>query len=677
MAACHLVAKIDDRYIGDPLDIEMFKDTDWIYDESHEVTHSSEHPDVVSYYPSQVQDQFNQNTNDKDFYKVGIIKRFDFSSALQCMSVIAQIPYEDNIIGFVKGSPEKIMSMSIQRSLPENFDRILQSYTQDGLRVLALAYKYLPRVTYEKAVDMNREEIEGELIFLGFLIMQNMVKPATTRCLKELQEAAILTIMATGDNGLTAISVGRECGIIDANKVAFLAELNTDENDNKSISWSKVDVAQSGINHNNKADITVDAQSHAGASDHPNAEANVNGRIQNADNQQIQSKAIKRTNFLIEDKEGFVVDKDDEMLAVPWNFGNTEFQVGEVEVAVTGNAFEHLIAMRNNDPENTTDASTMLRKVIRNARVFARMSPDRKALLVTELQKETKELVAMCGDGANDCNALKTADVGLSLSEAEASIAAPFTSKIQDISSMIILLREGRCSIITSFSAFKYIELYATIQFITVILLYRLACILGDYQYLYQDLFTIIPLSFLIGFNGPYHKLSKETPPDSLMSIPVLVSVLSQVTIQTVFQVAMYYILRSKSWYIEFDPYGDEWSKGHENTTLFLFSIYLYIYIVVTFSIGKPFRSPLFYNWPLILCVAIMAGFGYYMIIAEPHFLKVFLELSEVPKSWRWFIVGATIVYGLVSYLFEQIVVRGIVEYIITKRKLAKRAKLR
>ena len=74
------------------------------------------------------------------------------------------------------------------------------------------------------------------------------------------------------------------------------------------------------------------------------------------------------------------------------------------------------------------------------AKVFARMSPNNKAQLIEILQRETDCEIGMCGDGANDCNALKTADVGLSLSESEASIAAPFTSKKQDISSTIKLL---------------------------------------------------------------------------------------------------------------------------------------------------------------------------------------------------------------------------------------------
>jgi len=56
------------------------------------------------------------------------------------------------------------------------------------------------------------------------------------------------------------------------------------------------------------------------------------------------------------------------------------------------------------------------------------MSPENKAYLVEALQDINKSTVGMCGDGANDCAALRTADAGVSLSEAEASIAAPFTS---------------------------------------------------------------------------------------------------------------------------------------------------------------------------------------------------------------------------------------------------------
>lgn len=65
-------------------------------------------------------------------------------------------------------------------------------------------------------------------------------------------------------------------------------------------------------------------------------------------------------------------------------------------------------------------------------KVFARMSPDEKHELVEKLQS-IDYCCGFCGDGANDCGALKAADVGISLSEAEASVAAPFTSRVFDI----------------------------------------------------------------------------------------------------------------------------------------------------------------------------------------------------------------------------------------------------
>lgn len=45
-------------------------------------------------------------------------------------------------------------------------------------------------------------------------------------------------------------------------------------------------------------------------------------------------------------------------------------------------------------------------KLVAVCDVFARMSPDQKQLLVNRLQ-EIDLTVAMCGDGANDCSALK------------------------------------------------------------------------------------------------------------------------------------------------------------------------------------------------------------------------------------------------------------------------------
>ena len=49
--------------------------------------------------------------------------------------------------------------------------------------------------------------------------------------------------------------------------------------------------------------------------------------------------------------------------------------------------------------------------------------------------------VGMCGDGANDCEALKAAHSGISLSEAEASVAAPFTSRANNIECVVTLMR--------------------------------------------------------------------------------------------------------------------------------------------------------------------------------------------------------------------------------------------
>jgi cation-transporting ATPase 13A2 len=69
--------------------------------------------------------------------------------------------------------------------------------------------------------------------------MENKIKPETTPVIKTLQECEIGTIMATGDNVLTAISVARQCGIIDKNDTVFLGDLAFEPTMNRPfVSWT-------------------------------------------------------------------------------------------------------------------------------------------------------------------------------------------------------------------------------------------------------------------------------------------------------------------------------------------------------------------------------------------------------------------------------------------------------
>ena len=59
------------------------------------------------------------------------------------------------------------------------------------------------------------------------------MKSVTKEVIDTLQECEVGTIMATGDNVLTAISVASQCGIIDRAKQVYLGDLSVDEKTGK------------------------------------------------------------------------------------------------------------------------------------------------------------------------------------------------------------------------------------------------------------------------------------------------------------------------------------------------------------------------------------------------------------------------------------------------------------
>lgn len=203
MACTHSIGILNDEFVGDPLDVEMLKGTNFVYqtelDSNDGLIEALCTPDDEfkkafgcvnevkengGSSPSEENSDSEEDNND-DNYEIGIIRRFEFSSTLQRMSVITRSLTDSRYRVFCKGSPEKIKELSLPHTVPDNFHEILTSYTQNGLRVLGLACKIAEDMSYEKVKSKQREEFEKNLVFCGFLIMENTIKEETYGVIKD------------------------------------------------------------------------------------------------------------------------------------------------------------------------------------------------------------------------------------------------------------------------------------------------------------------------------------------------------------------------------------------------------------------------------------------------------------------------------------------------------------
>lgn len=106
--------------------------------------------------------------------------------------------------------------------VPTDYDELLAFYTHRGFRVIACASKHISTLSLRQVEGMKRSEVEADLEFIGFIIFENKLKAASAAAIQELNNAGIRNVMCTGDNILTAISVARECHLIDRSAHCFI-----------------------------------------------------------------------------------------------------------------------------------------------------------------------------------------------------------------------------------------------------------------------------------------------------------------------------------------------------------------------------------------------------------------------------------------------------------------------
>jgi cation-transporting ATPase 13A3/4/5 len=525
LATCHCATYVNDKIIGDPVDVKMFESSGWTLHENNAEQEEKTSSNMISTFvrPGQEEDLQKkvQKVKEKqlgekeieeidkvmeEHYELGIVRRFDFVPKLQRMSVITKNVNENFYKVFCKGSPEKLKELCMPETIPANFNDVLNKYAIKGFRILAMAFKTI-KMSYIQSQQITREKAESRMIFLGLLIVQNKLKLQTKPTLNILEAAGLKMVMATGDNILTAISVSKECELIKKNSLVYSCEIegnnlvwnaieNFDDDDPGEFiiepvvnekqtanlfEKGKEDIIDTSSKIINEFDKNIDIgnirasninretnkleelpDSLKGDKDNRKSFVYLGNRISNASNLEYDGKSFidnfppdrysilynKRPSLLVnnpllpsgENNQKNKMGEDNEALMGLEIKENPIKDDEDYVIAMTGKTFETLYLLKEkymtNKSENMKIYYDIFKVVLLHGRVFARMAPEHKALLVEGFKKEKLD-VLMCGDGANDCMALRAANIGVSLSEEEASIAAPFTSKNQNISCIV------------------------------------------------------------------------------------------------------------------------------------------------------------------------------------------------------------------------------------------------
>ncbi|XP_003476998.2 probable cation-transporting ATPase 13A5 isoform X1 [Cavia porcellus] len=620
MTSCHSLILLDGTIQGDPLDLKMFEGTAWKMEDCKVDSYNfgmSNSNTVIKPGPKASQ---------SPVAAIMILRQFPFSSSLQRMSVIAQLAREGHFHVYMKGAPEMVARFCRSETVPKNFPEVLKSYTIQGFRVIALAQKFLSLKKLSEVEHLAREDAESELSFLGLLIMENRLKKETKPVLKELSEAHIRTVMITGDNLQTAITVAKNSEMILPSSQVIIIEANEpEESFPASVSWQLVPTQET--------------------------------------------------------EPG----KDETYI----NIGNSSLPDGAkrsyYHFAMTGKSYQVIYQ----------HFSSLLPKILVNGTVFARMSPGQKSSLVEEFQK-LNYYVGMCGDGANDCGALKMAHAGISLSEQEASVASPFTSKTANIECVPHLIREGRAALVSSFGVFKYLTMYGIVQFIGILLLYWQLQIFGNYQYLMQDIAITLMVCLTMSSTDAYPKLAPYRPAGQLFSPTLLLSVFLNSCFSCIVQVCAFFYVKQQPWYCEVYRYsecflmnqnnfstnmslGRNWTGNatlvpgsvlsFESTTLWPIITINCITIAFIFSKGKPFRKPIYTNYMFSFLLTSALGLTIFILFSDIQDIYQGMELIPTVTSWRASILVTSLVHFCVAFFVEDVILQNRELWLLIKKE--------
>jgi len=517
---------------------------------------------------------------------IKIIRRFHFLSKLQRMAVIADVTTTNGTkrACLVKGSPEMIGRLLAKDAIPPWYQITHRSLAEKGMRVLALAYKWVD--TKEESSSKNQQDrkwVESSLRFAGFIAFACNTRTDSRLIVQSLLQSDHRVAMITGDAALTALHVAGEVGIgIPASDSAPLVLRKADdgflewhqalqcaEGEKPLVKSFDVDnVRELGEKHT----LLVTEKALLAASDFSKEEIwkhvdciHVFARMSPQGKAKvIQSMQRLQGHHVLMCGDGGndvgALKQADVGLALLSGYGNTNAAGDEIaKEAEEKTAEESLNEMKKELGKRSKESAALQKKLMAakqkellekqkiwlNEEIEARRARGEEGIMAhfyavqasmsrmtRELKEEKAKLARKYGNiydqqkptEATDATVLPTVRPG------DASVAAPFTSRAPSVANVVTLIRQGRCTLLSALQQQQIMMLECIITAYTLSALSLEGARSSQRQMMAsQWLIMIASLSF--SYAKPVDTLSKVRPLNSLFHPAVFFSMLGQAVI--------------------------------------------------------------------------------------------------------------------------------------------------
>ncbi|BGP13232.1 hypothetical protein JCM10213_004997 [Rhodosporidiobolus nylandii] len=630
LASAHALVMLDDGIVGDPMEKTTLDALKWKLSAGDKLA------------PTEA-------STTKDKVSVTVRRRFQFSSQLKRMSTISlvQTPAGVKTLVAVKGAPETLKSM--YKSIPDGYEKTYKWYAQRGSRVLALGYKWVDGMNKNEVTTIPRDKVEADLEFAGFLVFHCPLKPDAVATLKDLADASHRCVMITGDNPLTAAHVAKEVEIVD--REVLILDLKEGAEKEDELTWRTPDESVIiPVNPSEPLDTTL--------FDKYDICMTGSALKQYADRRESWHQLVQHTWVYARvspSQKEFILTTLKSLGYITLMAGDGTNDVGALKQANIG------VALLNGTEEDLKaivehQKKERVKKVyeqqLKITSRFGQPPPPVPALIAdlfpdaVKAQQEAAKIVA------NDRQKGKVSKFDVSaISEqlanmedenevpqiklGDASVAAPFTSKLANVAAISHIIRQGRCTLVATIQMYKILALNCLISAWALSVQYLQGIKFGDYQVTITG--VLMSVCFMcISRARPVDKLSKERPLSTIFNVYVVFSILLQFAIHVVSFIYLTNLCE------EYEPQAGKeidldakFSPNLLNSCIYLISLSQQ---VSTFAInfqGRPFRegitenSALYYGLLGVAAVALNGATDF-----QPE-INRWLQLVDMQWSFR------------------------------------------